>query len=50
MRMHRATALMLAAGLLAGCATSYGDMGFSGGVRADQMSADTYRIVARGNG
>lgn len=34
---------------LAACATDYGDMGFTGGVRADQMSADTYRIVARGN-
>jgi hypothetical protein len=25
-------------------------MGFSGGVRADQLSATTYRIVSRGNG
>lgn len=36
--------------MLVGCATQYGDMGFAGGVRADQMSANTYRIVSRGNG
>lgn len=45
--------LLIAAGcmaLLVGCATKYGDMGFAGGVRADQMSATTYRIVSRGNG
>ena len=36
--------------LVAGCATEYGDMGFSGGVRADQISANQYRIVSRGNG
>lgn len=40
----------LAGVLLAGCATQYGDMGFAGGVRADQMAADQYRIVSRGNG
>lgn len=39
-----------AALLLAGCATQYGEMGFAGGVRADQMTATTYRIVSRGNG
>src|SRR5262245_47441519 len=35
---------------LSGCATPYQDMGFLGGVEAQQMTADTYRIVARGNG
>jgi len=35
---------------LAGCSTPYQGMGFAGGVEAQQMSADTYRIVARGNG
>lgn len=35
---------------LAGCSTPYQDMGFSGGVAAQQMTADTFRIVARGNG
>lgn len=36
--------------LVGGCATPYQDMGFSGGVEAQRMTADTYRIVARGNG
>jgi len=36
--------------LLAGCATSYGDMGFTGGVSADRLSETTFRISARGNG
>lgn len=40
-------ALLLA---VAGCATKYQDIGFSGGVAAQQVTADTYRIVARGNG
>src|SRR5262249_32097886 len=35
---------------LTGCATPYQNMGFMGGVEAQQMTADTYRIVARGNG
>ncbi len=35
---------------LAGCATKYQDMGFAGGVAAQQMSSDVYRIEARGNG
>lgn len=33
-----------------GCATKYQDMGFTGGVAAQQMTADTWRIQARGNG
>jgi hypothetical protein len=36
--------------LLAGCSTKYQDMGFSGGVRAERMTHDVVRIVARGNG
>jgi hypothetical protein len=35
--------------VLAGCATKYQDMGFSGGVAAQQITADTWRIQARGN-
>jgi hypothetical protein len=35
--------------LLAGCSTRYQDMGFTGGVVAEQMSADVFRIKARGN-
>jgi hypothetical protein len=36
--------------LLAGCGTKYQDMGLTGGVSAQQVTADTYRIVAQGNG
>jgi hypothetical protein len=35
--------------VLAGCGTRYQEMGFTGGVAADQVSADTFRILARGN-
>jgi hypothetical protein len=35
--------------IFAGCATKYQEMGFSGGVAAQQITADTFRIVARGN-
>ena len=34
----------------AACSTKYQDMGFAGGVAAQQMTANTFRIVARGNG
>jgi hypothetical protein len=36
--------------LLAGCGTKYQEMGLTGGVSAQQITADTYRIVAQGNG
>jgi hypothetical protein len=36
--------------LLAGCATRYQEMGLMGGVAAEQMSADVFRIKSRGNG
>lgn len=35
--------------VLAGCATKYQDIGFTGGVAAQQVTADTWRIQARGN-
>jgi hypothetical protein len=35
---------------LAGCGTKYQEMGFSGGVAAERVTADTVRIKARGNG
>ncbi|HEV2554939.1 MAG TPA: hypothetical protein VGV17_14375 [Bosea sp. (in: a-proteobacteria)] len=35
---------------LTGCATKYGEMGFSGGVRAEQVTSDIWRVIARGNG
>lgn len=39
----------VAALALASCATPYGDMGLMGGVRATQITADTFQITARGN-
>jgi hypothetical protein len=36
--------------LLVSCATKYQDMGFTGGVAAEPVMTDVYRIVARGNG
>lgn len=35
---------------LAACATKYQDMGLSGGVTSQQLTSNTFRIVARGNG
>ena len=35
---------------LGGCATKYQEMGFTGGVSAEPVLTDVYRIVARGNG
>lgn len=42
--------LVLMSLVLAGCSTPYQEMGFSGGVSAQQMTSDTFRISARGNG
>lgn len=46
MRRH----LALLTCMLAACSTPYQEMGFSGGVEAQQITGTTYRIVARGNG
>lgn len=35
--------------VLGGCATKYQEMGFTGGVAAQQVTADTWRIQSRGN-
>ena len=35
--------------VVTGCSTPYQSMGFRGGVEAQQITSDTYRIVARGN-
>lgn len=35
---------------LAACSTPYQEMGFAGGVGAQQMTSNTFRIVSRGNG
>ncbi len=43
-------AAVLAAILLAGCSTTYSDMGAMGGVMAAPVTNDVYRISARGNG
>ena len=47
MRWH---VTLLAVAILGGCATKYQDMGFTGGVAAEPVMTDVYRIVARGNG
>ena len=36
--------------LLAGCATAYQPMGFTGGYSEVQLNADTYQITVAGNG
>lgn len=42
-------ASVLVSALAAGCSTPYQEMGFTGGVTAQQITASTFRIVARGN-
>lgn len=42
-------ALTLGLGLSA-CATKYGEMGLTGGVKAEQVTSDVWRVIARGNG
>lgn len=46
---HLALAISLVA-MLAACSTTYGKMGFDGGVAAAPVTSDTFRISARGNG
>jgi hypothetical protein len=45
----RLVVLVVAGMTLLGCATKYQEMGFTGGVSAQQITADTWRIIARGN-
>lgn len=45
----RFIAVIILTSCLAGCATKYQEIGFTGGVAAQQVTADTWRIVARGN-
>ena len=40
----------MVAALLCACATRYQEMGLTGGVGAQQISGDTFRIISRGNG
>jgi hypothetical protein len=47
--MRKLFAAGLAMILCAGCTTPYQELGLLGGVRAQQVTADTYRIVSRGN-
>jgi hypothetical protein len=46
----RHIAIIAGAVLLAACATKYQEMGFGGGVTAEPVMTDVYRITARGNG
>jgi hypothetical protein len=48
--MMRAIVLAVAAAALCACGTPYQDMGFRGGVAAEQITTDTFRIKSRGNG
>ncbi|MBR1273387.1 CC0125/CC1285 family lipoprotein [Bradyrhizobium sp. AUGA SZCCT0283] len=51
MRTHGTIAFVVTLSLLLiGCGTKYQEMGFTGGVSAEQITKDTFRIVARGNG
>ena len=45
----RWAALILIVAVLCACSTRYQDMGLTGGVAAQQMTANTFRISARGN-
>ncbi len=45
----RILVVLIFCALLAGCGTKYQEMGFTGGVAAEQVTADTWRIKARGN-
>lgn len=47
LRIALAALLLLVA---SGCSTEYGKMGLTGGVDAEPVSNDTYRITALGNG
>src|SRR6267378_1291703 len=48
-RSMRVFAVVALCALLTGCGTKYQEMGFTGGVAAEQVTADTWRIKARGN-
>jgi hypothetical protein len=45
----RILAIVALCAALGGCATKYQEMGFTGGVAAQQITADTWRIQSRGN-
>ena len=49
MKIHKVVSAAVVGLTLMGCGTKYQDMGFAGGVAAQQMSADVFRIEARGN-
>jgi hypothetical protein len=46
----RVVGVVLLCAVLGGCATKYQEMELTGGVAAEQMTSDTWRIQARGNG
>lgn len=41
--------VLIAALMLGACATPYQEIGLNGGTTAEQVSADTWRIMSRGN-
>ncbi|MEY9987474.1 hypothetical protein ABH995_006811 [Bradyrhizobium yuanmingense] len=47
--MMRVLRCLVLFAVLSGCATKYQEMGFTGGVAAQQITADTWRIQSRGN-
>ena len=48
--VFRYIVIIACAASLVSCATKYQDMGFTGGVAAEPVMTDVYRITARGNG
>ena len=50
MRSYLGAFALVLAILLSSCSTEYGKMGFDGGVDAQPVTNDTYRISAQGNG
>src|SRR5215471_8220818 len=48
-QMMRFLGIVALCAALVGCATKYQEMSFTGGVAAEQITADTWRIRARGN-
>lgn len=49
-KMKKLAICVVASLLLGACATKYGEMGLSGGVKTEQITSDVWRVVARGNG
>jgi hypothetical protein len=48
--MNKVAICIVLSAMLSACATKYGEMGFAGGVKTEQITSDVWRVVARGNG